>query len=69
MDQHTESQARAAAVAAGHGPSYATLAEISAYRRVQGIRRSGAAGAHGDRRTKRQRDRGAAKRAAIKEGT
>lgn len=33
---------------------------------IQDRRRSGAAGAHADRRTKRQRDRGAAKRAAIR---
>lgn len=32
---------------------------------VQERRRSGAAGKHGDRRLKRQRDRGAAKRRAI----
>jgi hypothetical protein len=31
-------------------------------------RRSGASGTHGDRRTRRQRDRGAARRAAISEG-
>lgn len=35
---------------------------------VQERRRSGAAGAHGDRRTKRLRSRGARKRAAIQEG-
>jgi len=35
--------------------------------RVQGLRRSGAAGKHGDRRLKRRRDRGAAKRAALRE--
>lgn len=31
------------------------------------LRRSNAAGKHSDRRLKRQRDRGAAKRAALKE--
>jgi len=35
--------------------------------RVQGLRRSNAAGRHPDRRTKRLRDRGAQKRAAITE--
>lgn len=35
-------------------------------RKTQQLRRSGAAGTHGDRRTKRLRDRGAIKRAAIK---
>ena len=34
---------------------------------VQDRRRSGAAGSHGDRRTKRIRTRGAKKRQAIKE--
>lgn len=34
---------------------------------IQGLRRGNAAGKHGDRRTKRVRDRGAAKRAALKE--
>ena len=32
-----------------------------------GLRTSGAAGKHGDRRTKRRRDRGARERAAVKE--
>lgn len=36
-------------------------------RSVQERRRSGAAGPHGDRRTKRVRTRGAARRAAIAE--
>lgn len=36
-------------------------------RAVQDLRRSGAAGTHGDRRTKRNRDRGAQKRNAIRE--
>lgn len=35
--------------------------------KMQGIRGSGAAGAHGDRRTRRLRDRGAKKRAAVHE--
>lgn len=35
---------------------------------VQERRRSGAAGKHGDRRTKRLRTRAAQKRAAIREG-
>lgn len=35
---------------------------------VQERRRSGAAGKHGDRRTKRLRTRSAQKRAAIREG-
>ena len=35
-------------------------------RRVVEIRRSGAAGAHGDRRQKRDRDRGAQRRNAIR---
>jgi hypothetical protein len=35
--------------------------------RVQGLRRSGAAGTHGDRRTKRLKTRAARKRAAVKE--
>ena len=35
--------------------------------KVQGLRRSGAAGKHGDRRTKRNRTRGAQKSRAIKE--
>jgi hypothetical protein len=36
-------------------------------RRMQELRRSGAAGTHGDRRTKRARTRGAIKRNALKE--
>jgi len=39
----------------------------TAGQRLQELRRSGAAGKHGDRRTKRLRDRGAQKRAAIKD--
>jgi hypothetical protein len=35
--------------------------------RLQELRRSGASGKHGDRRTKRQRDRASRKRAALKE--
>jgi hypothetical protein len=35
--------------------------------KMQGIRGSGAAGTHGDRRTRRLRDRGAKNRAAIRE--
>lgn len=35
--------------------------------RVQGLRRSNAAGRHLDRRTRRRRDRGADRRAAINE--
>ena len=38
-------------------------------RKTQELRRSGAAGTHGDRRTKRLRTRGAAKRKALKEQT
>ncbi len=34
---------------------------------VQGLRRSGAAGKHGDRRLKRQKTRAAAKRAAMRD--
>lgn len=34
---------------------------------MQELRRSSAAGTHGDRRTKRLRDRGAQKRAALRE--
>lgn len=37
--------------------------------RVQGIRKSNASGKHGDRRTKRRRDRGAQRRFAIKEAS
>lgn len=36
-------------------------------RAMHGLRSSGAAGFHGDRRTKRRRDRGAQRRAAIRE--
>ncbi len=36
--------------------------------RVQGLRASGAAGRHADRRTKRQRTRAAQKKAAISAG-
>jgi hypothetical protein len=36
-------------------------------RRTQGLRESGAAGIHGDRRTKRRRARAAQRQAAIKE--
>ena len=36
-------------------------------RRLAELRRSGAAGKHGDRRTKRNRDRGSQKRRALKE--
>lgn len=36
-------------------------------KRVQEIRRSNAAGRHQDRRTRRRRDRGADRRAAIRE--
>lgn len=36
-------------------------------RRMQELRRSGAAGIHGDRRTKRNRTRAAQKRSALKE--
>jgi hypothetical protein len=35
--------------------------------RVQDLRKSGAAGTHGDRRLKRQKTRAAQKRAALKE--
>lgn len=35
--------------------------------KVQGLRRGNAAGPHPDKRTKRRRDRGADKRAAIKD--
>jgi len=34
---------------------------------VQGLRTSGAAGKHGDRRTKRNRDRSAQKRTALRD--
>lgn len=37
--------------------------------RRQGLRSSGASGKHGDRRLKRRRDRGASKRAAIREAS
>ncbi len=37
-------------------------------RAVQELRRSGAAGKHGDRRLKRLRTRAALKRAAVREG-
>lgn len=36
-------------------------------RAMRDLRSSGAAGVHGDRRTKRQRDRGARRRAAIRD--
>lgn len=39
----------------------------SAGERLQELRRSSAAGTHGDRRTKRLRDRSAQRRAAIRE--
>lgn len=42
-------------------------ARFERVQRVQERRRSGAAGPHGDRRTKRVRTRGAARRAAIQE--
>jgi hypothetical protein len=35
--------------------------------RVQGLRRSGAAGSHGDRRLKRQKTRSARKNSALRE--
>lgn len=44
-----------------------TGGNIERVRAAQERRRSGAAGIHGDRRTKRNRDRGAQKRAAIQE--
>lgn len=37
--------------------------------KMQGLRGSGAAGIHGDRRTRRLRNRGAIRRAAIREQT
>ena len=44
--------------------------ELPAYvTKMQGIRGSGASGTHADRRTRRLRDRGATKRAAIREQT
>jgi len=39
----------------------------TAGQRLQELRRSGASGKHGDRRTKRLRDRSAQRRAAIKD--
>jgi hypothetical protein len=44
-----------------HGGNSARVAK------VQRLRGSGAAGSHGDRRTKRTRDRGSATRAAIRQ--
>jgi hypothetical protein len=41
----------------------------TAGQRLQELRRSSAAGAHGDRRTKRLRDRGAQKRAAVQDAS
>jgi hypothetical protein len=40
---------------------------MSNVQKVQGLRSSGAAGKHGDRRLKRLKARGARKRAALKE--
>lgn len=47
-------------------PEFATGSNPRAVRAVQERRRSGAAGIHGDRRTKRVRTRCAANRAAIR---
>jgi hypothetical protein len=44
--------------------NHKTAAQVQA---TQNLRRSGAAGSHGDRRTKRLRTRAAQKRAHIKE--
>lgn len=44
-----------------------TNTDKSAGQRLQELRRSGAAGKHGDRRTKRNRDRGSQQRRAIAE--
>lgn len=46
-------------------PEFTTDSDPRAVRAVQQLRRSGAAGPHGDRRTRRVRRRGAAQRAAI----
>lgn len=42
---------------------------MSYMRKIQEIRRSGAAGLHKDKRTRRRRSRGQAKRFAIREQT
>lgn len=52
---------------AGHDGSWYTVADLHRVqgRRLAELRRSSAATKHGDRRTKRRRDRGAANRAAL----
>jgi hypothetical protein len=51
---------------AGDG-GYATFVQSHRVAADQERRRSGAAGPHADRRTRRQRDRGAQRRAAVAE--
>jgi hypothetical protein len=53
----SNTQARPAIVLGGASPDYV--------RRMQQLRRSGAAGSHGSRADRRARDRGAAKRRAV----
>jgi len=65
----TPAEHRQISLDAGHDGSFYTVADLH---RVEGarlarLRGSGASGTHGDRRTKRLRDRGSRKRAAIRD--